>query len=75
MGPAPEPTSAHLAADGITIDGDTATPDWYGERLDLPWAIQVLRPPKSDAVAQDHVPEGTPSNLLPGPEVEASSLL
>ena len=34
-GPALEPTSAHLAAAGITIDGDTATPDWYGERLDL----------------------------------------
>ena len=31
-----EPTDTHLAADDITIDGDTATPDWYGERLDLP---------------------------------------
>ena len=44
-GPALEPTRAHLAAAGITIDADTATPDWYGERLDLAWAIQVLRPP------------------------------
>ena len=43
-GPALGPC-AHLAAAGITIDGDTATPDWYGERLDLDWAILVLRPP------------------------------
>ena len=74
VGPALEPTSAHLAADGTTIDGDTATPDWYGERLDLPWAIQVLRPPKSEAVS-DHVPEGTLSRRRLGPVLDASSLL
>ena len=57
-GPALEPTSAHLAAAGITIDGDTATPDWYGERLDLVWAIDVLRPPGSGVSAGDDVPAG-----------------
>ena len=44
-GPALEPTTSHLASAGITIDGNTATPDWHGERLDLVWAIDVLRPP------------------------------
>ncbi len=38
-------TNRDLTAAGITIGADTAIPDWYGERLDLPWAIQVLRPP------------------------------
>ena len=39
------PTSRSLTTAGITIGADTATPDWYGERLDLPWAMQLLRPP------------------------------
>ena len=31
-----------LAAAGITIDEDTATPDWYGEQLNVSSAIRVL---------------------------------
>jgi len=31
-------------ANGLAIDGWTACPVWYGERLDLPWAIGVLHP-------------------------------
>ncbi|MYK89896.1 MAG: DUF222 domain-containing protein, partial [Acidobacteria bacterium] len=38
-GPPLAPTGAHLAAAGIEIGPDTATPDWHGERLDLGYAI------------------------------------
>jgi hypothetical protein len=34
---------AHLAAAGLAIGPYTATPVWYGERLDLGWAIDVIR--------------------------------
>jgi 5-methylcytosine-specific restriction endonuclease McrA len=34
----------HEAA-GLQLDPATATPDWFGERLDLGWAIDVLHPP------------------------------
>jgi hypothetical protein len=37
------PTTARRAAAGIRIGPRTATPDWFGERLDLAWAIDVLR--------------------------------
>ena len=66
-GSALEPTNAHLAAVGISIDGDTATPDWYGERLDLPWAIQVLRPPGPSVPVGSDVPAGTCSEMPPRP--------
>jgi hypothetical protein len=36
------PTVARLAASGITIDA-RSTPVWRGERLDIVWAIDVLR--------------------------------
>ena len=65
-GGALEPTASHLASDGITIDGDTATPDWYGEKLDLHWAIQVLRPPGSSVPASRDVPAGTSLEAPPG---------
>ena len=70
-GAALEPTSSHLTAAGITIDRDTATPDWYGERLDLVWAIDVLRPPRSGAPAGIGVPAGTSSEMLPKPALDA----
>ena len=60
-GAALEPTSSHLAAAGVTIDGDTATPDWYGERLDLNWAITVLHPATADPVHRD-----VPAGIAPG---------
>jgi hypothetical protein len=31
-------------ANGLTIDAWTGCPHWFGERLDLPWAISVLHP-------------------------------
>ena len=73
-GNAQEPSYTHLAAAGITIDGDTATPDWYGERLDLPWTIQVLRPPAPSVTVGRGVPAGTPSEGPPGPVLDAGPL-
>ena len=70
-GAALEPTDTHLAADGIAVDGDTATPDWYGERLDLPWAIQVLRPPPPSVTVGHGVPAGTPLEMPSGPVLGA----
>ena len=37
------PVDARLAAAGVTIGPYTATPVWYGDRLDVGWAIDVLR--------------------------------
>ena len=36
------PTDARLAAAGITIGPDTATPEWYGESLNLATALDAL---------------------------------
>ena len=36
------PTEARLAAAGIGIGPDTATPEWYGESLDLTATLDVL---------------------------------
>ena len=66
-----------LAADfdrdaaGITINRNTATPDWYGEHLDLPWAIQALRPPPASVPAGHGVPAGTSLEMPPGPVLDA----
>ena len=44
------PTVARLAAAGITIGPDTATPEWYGESLDVTAALEVLwEPPAATA--------------------------
>ena len=51
-GPALEPTNDGLAAAGIEIDADTATPSWRGERLDLDYAMHVLWRPRREAPAQ-----------------------
>ena len=59
------PTNRGLTAAGITIDAETATPDWYGERLDLPWAIQVLRPQAPSLRVGCDVPAETPSGDSP----------
>ncbi|MPZ19159.1 MAG: DUF222 domain-containing protein [Luteitalea sp.] len=37
------PSTARLTAAGIGIGAHTATPDWFGERLDLDYALDVLR--------------------------------
>ena len=46
-------TDARLQAAHLTIDPHTATPDWYGERLDLHWAIRVLHPSTADPPRSD----------------------
>ena len=43
-GPPLGPTKARLEIEGLVIDGDTPTPSWQGERLDLDWAMLVLHP-------------------------------
>ena len=46
------PTDARLAAAGVSIGPHTATPDWYGESLDLTAALDVLwQPPAREAPA------------------------
>jgi hypothetical protein len=35
---------ARHEADGLHLDASTATPDWFGERFDVGWAIDVLHP-------------------------------
>ena len=44
------PVDDRLAAAGIEIGPDTATPDWYGERLDLPWVIDLIWRPRDPEV-------------------------
>ena len=39
------PTDARLAAAGVSIGPDTATPEWYGESLNLTAALDVLWEP------------------------------
>ena len=53
------PTAERLTADGVTIDADTATPAWRGERLDLNWAIGVLWRPRPGMPTEPGVPAGT----------------
>ena len=43
------PTDARLAAAGVSIGPHTATPDWYGESLDLAAALDVLWQPPARA--------------------------
>ena len=43
------PTDARLAAAGISIGPDTATPEWYGESLHLTAALDVLWEPPATA--------------------------
>jgi 5-methylcytosine-specific restriction endonuclease McrA len=43
----PDPVAvlrARHEAAGLHLDPATATPDWFGERLDVGWAIDVLHP-------------------------------
>ena len=46
------PTDERLAAAGVSIGSHTATPDWYGESLDLTAALDVLwQPPAHETPA------------------------
>ena len=40
------PVRARLEREGVSIDPDTLTPDWRGERLDLDWVIHQLWRPR-----------------------------
>ena len=51
-GPALQPTDDGLAAAGIEIGADTATPSWGGERLDLDYAMRVLWRPRREPPAE-----------------------
>ena len=53
------PTDARLAAAGVSIGPHTATPDWYGESLDLTAALDVLWQPPA-RVPQAAVAPGAP---------------
>jgi hypothetical protein len=53
------PIDTRLQGARIEIDGDTATPDWHGESLDLPWAIAVMHPGPQIVAGRDDVPAGT----------------
>ena len=53
------PTDARLAAAGVSIGPHTATPDWYGESLDLTAALDVLWQPPA-RVPQAAVASGAP---------------
>ena len=53
------PTDARLAAAGVSIGPHTATPDWYGESLDLTAALDVLWQPPA-RVPQAAVARGAP---------------
>ena len=44
-------THAGAVQDGVSIDPDTLTPDWRGERLDLEWVIHQLWRPRPQAEA------------------------
>ena len=45
------PTAARLAAGGIRIGPHTATPEWYGESLDVATALDVLWEPPAAAAS------------------------
>ena len=51
-GPALQPTNDGLAAAGMEIGADTATPSWRGERLDLDYAMSVLWRPRRELPAE-----------------------
>ena len=61
VGPPLAPTLARLAAAGIGIGPHTATPEWYGESLNLAAALDVLWQPPGGAVQNRYAsePSGT----------------
>jgi hypothetical protein len=63
------PTLARLAEEGISLTAETTTPHWHGERLDLGWAIDVLRGDEPLPARPVHVSaETSPSREAPEEE-------
>ena len=42
------PATERLEQDGVTIDAQTATPAWKGERMDINWVVDSLWRPRSE---------------------------
>ena len=42
------PVTERLDQEGVTIDAQTATPAWKGERMDINWVVDSLWRPRSD---------------------------
>ena len=64
-------TMARLADRGVTIDARTSTPHWYGERLNMAYAIDVLWRPRSTSAPDEDVSAET----WAGPRAESPHLL
>ncbi len=45
------PVTERLDQEGVTIDAQTATPAWKGERMDINWVVDSLWRPRSDTTA------------------------
>jgi hypothetical protein len=48
---------ARHEADGLMLDAHTATPGWFGEPLDVGWAIDVLHPLATGEMSPARLPE------------------
>ena len=45
------PVTERLDQEGVTIDSQTATPAWKGERMDTNWVVDSLWRPRLDTTA------------------------
>ena len=43
-----EPVTERLDQEGVTVDSQTGTPAWRGERVDIGWVVGSLWWPRSD---------------------------
>ena len=50
------PVTERLDQEGVTIDAQTATPAWKGERMDINWVVDSLWRPRSDTTT-DSAPD------------------
>ena len=45
------PVTEQLEQDGVTIDAQTATPAWKGERVDVNWVVDAIWRPPGTAIS------------------------
>ncbi len=45
------PVTEQLEQDGVTIDAQTATPAWKGERVDINWVVDAIWRPPGTAIS------------------------